>query len=198
MGAYRKLHFGKKFIECLLIHAVDIGSCIHSNHYVVLVGPLGLFDKWEPEVRSLWSLGGFNMINYLKNIYPWWIWLSHSISFDVGVIIILGWCLDKSGSLSGPFLGLAYFVEVSYFMTVFALCILSWTFLFKLVLWLSTSHALSFHHWGFSRLMTTISRSMCSRIILSLILSTSSFLFVALASVLSTAIYSKFPGCSGI
>ena len=134
MGAYRKLHFRKKFIECLLIHAVDISSCIHSNHYVVLVGSLGVFGNWELEVLSLWSLGGSNMINYLKHIYPWWIWLSHSIFVDVGVIIILGWCLDKIGSLFCAFLGLAYFVEVSYFVTVLALCILSWTFLSELVI----------------------------------------------------------------
>ena len=141
MGAYRKLHIRKKFIECLLIHAVDISSCIHSNHYMVLVGSLGVFGDWELEVLSLWSLGGSNMINYLKYIYPWWIWLSHSIFVNVGVIIILGWCLDKIGSLFGPFLGLAYFVEVSYFVTVFALCIPGWTFLSWLVLWFSTSHA---------------------------------------------------------
>ena len=117
MGAYRKLHFRKKFIECLLIHAVYISSCVHSNHYVVLVGSLGVFGDWEFQVFYLWSPGGFNMINCLKHIYPWWIWLSHSNFIDVGVIIILGWCLDKIGSL-GPFLGLAYLVEVSFFVTV--------------------------------------------------------------------------------
>ena len=42
MGAYRKLYFRKKFIECLLIHAVDIGTCIHSNHYMVFVGSFGV------------------------------------------------------------------------------------------------------------------------------------------------------------
>ena len=155
MGAYGKLHFRKRFTECLLIHVVDISSCIHSNHYVVLVGSLGVFGKWELEVLFLWSLGGFNMVNYLKHIYPWWIWLSHSIFINVSVIIIFGWCLEKMGSL-GPFLGLTYFVEVSYFVTDFALCILSWTFLSQLVLWFSTFHALSFHLWGFSRLMTVI------------------------------------------
>ena len=185
------LHFWKNVIECLLIHAVDISLCIYSNHYMVFVGSLGVLGDWELEVLSLWSLGGSNMINYLKHIYPWWIWLSHSIFINVGVIIILGLCLDKIGSLSGPFLGLAYFVEVSYFVTVFALCILSWTFVFWLVIWFSTSHALSFHPWGFSRLVTRIRGSMCSNIILSLILSTTSFLFVALTSVLSMVICSK-------
>ena len=117
--------------------------------------------------------------------------LAVSLQFiGVGIVIILGWCLDKIGSL-GPFLGLAYFMEVSYFVTVFALCILSWTFLSQLVLWFSTSHALSFHSRGFSRLMTVIWRSVCFRIILSLVLSTSSFLFVALAFVLPIVICSK-------
>ena len=95
---------------------------------MVLVGSLGVCDNWEFKVLSLWSPVGSNMINYLKHIYPWWIWLSHSIFINVGVIIILGWCLDKIGSL-GPFPGLAYLVEVSYFVTVLALCILGWTFL---------------------------------------------------------------------
>ena len=156
MGAYRKLHFRKKFIECLLIHAVDISSCVHSNHYMVFAGSLGVFGDWELEVLSLWPLGGSNMISYLKHIYPRWIWLSHSIFIDVGVIFILGWCLDKIGSLSGPFLGLAYLMEVFYFVTVFTLCILSWTFLSQLVVWFSTSHALSFHPRAFSRLMTRV------------------------------------------
>ena len=131
------------------------------------------------------------MVNELKHIYPWWIWLSNSIFINVGVLIILGWCLNKIGSLSGSFLGLVYLVEMSNFVAVLALCILSWAFLSQLVVWFSTSHALSFHPWGFSRLMTRIRRSLCSRIILSLILSTSSFWFVALASVLSMVICSK-------
>ena len=139
-----------------------------------LVGSLWVCGNWEFKVFSLWSPVGSNMINYLKHIYPGWIWLSDSIFVDVGVIFILGWCLDKIGSLAS-FLGLAYLVEVSYFVTFLALCIFSWTFLSQLVLWLSTSHALCFHPWGFSRLMTVIGRSVCSRIILSLVPSTSSF-----------------------
>ena len=122
---------------------------------MVFVGSLGVCGNWEVKVFSLWSPGGSNMINYLKHIYPWWIWLSHSIFINVGVIIILGWCLDKIGSLC-PFPGLAYLVEVSYFATVLTLCILNWTFLSWLVLWFSTSHALSFPPWGFSRLMTDL------------------------------------------
>ena len=158
---------------------------------MVLVGSLGVCGDWEFKVLSLWSPVGSNMINYLKHIYPWWIWLSHSIFIDVSVIIILGWCLDKIGSL-GSFPGLAYLVEVSYFVTVLALCIFSWTFLSQLVLCFSTSHALSFHPWGFSRLLTVIQRSVCSRIILSLVLSTSLFLFVALAFVCLWSYAAKF------
>ena len=122
---------------------------------MVLVGSLGLCGNWLFDVLSLWSPVGSNMINYLKHIYPWWIWLSDSIFVNVGVIIILGWCLDKIGSLAS-FLGLAYLVEVSYFVTVLTLGIFGWIFLSQLVLWFSTSHALSFHPWGFSRLMTVI------------------------------------------
>ena len=152
MGAYRKLYFRKKFIECLFIHVVYISSCVHSDHYMVLAGSLGVCGDWKFEVLSLWSPGGLNMVNCLKHIYPWWIWLSPSNFIDVGVIIILGWCLDKIGIL-GPFLGLAYLVEVSFFVTFLALCILSWAFLSWLVLW---SHALFFHPLGFSRLITMI------------------------------------------
>ena len=83
---------------------------------MLLVGSLGVCGDWEFKVFSLWSPDGSNMINYLKHIYPGWIWLSDSIFIDVGVIFILGWCLDKIGSLAS-FLGLAYLVEVSYFVT---------------------------------------------------------------------------------
>ena len=72
---------------------------------------------------------------------------------------------------------------MSNFMTVFALCILGCKILSWLVFLFSTSHALSLHPWGFSRLMTRIRRSLCSRIILSLILSITSVLFVALGLV---------------
>ena len=169
MGAYRKLYFRKKFIECLFIHAVDTSNCIHSKHYMVFVGSLGVFDYGKFEALPLHSspVG--------LNIYPWWIWLSDSVFIDVSVIIILGWCLNKTDSLFSSFLGLAYLVEMSNFVAVLALCILSWTLLSWLVVWFSTSHAFFFHPWGFSRLMTRIRRSLCSRIILSLILSTSSF-----------------------
>ena len=84
------------------------------------------------EFKMLSSLVGLNMVNWLKHIYPWWIWLSDSIFIDVGVIIILGG-LNKIGSLFSSFLGLAYLVEISNFMAVFALCILGWTLLSWLV-----------------------------------------------------------------
>ena len=137
------------------------------------------------------------MVNQLKHIYPWWIWLSDSIFIDVGVIIILG-CLNKIGSLISSFLGLAYLVKMSNFMAVFALCILGWTLLSWLVIWFSTSHALPLHPYRFSRLMTRIRRSLCSRIILFLILSITSVLFVAVALVLSMVTCSKIYGCIGI
>ena len=65
---------------CLFIHAVYISSCVHSDHYMVLVGSLWVFGNWEFEVLSLWSPGGFNMVSCLKHIYPWWIWLLTPIS----------------------------------------------------------------------------------------------------------------------
>ena len=191
MGAYRKLYFKKKLIECPFIHAVDISTCIHTNHYMVYLGSSRVAGYWKFEVFSLIELSpvGFNMVNYLKRTYPWWwIWLSDSIFIDVGVIIILG-ALDKVGCLFGSFLALAYLVEMSNFMAVFALGILGWTPLSWLVFLFSTSHALSLHPWGFSRLMTRIRRSLCSRIILTLILSITSVLFVALAFVLSMVHY---------
>ena len=106
MGAYRKFHFWKKCFESVLIHAVDISSCIHSDHEVVVVGPLGVACYGKLEVLSLieFSSVGLNMVNHLKHNYPWkWIWLSDSIFINVGVIIILG-ALNKVGSLGGSFL----------------------------------------------------------------------------------------------
>ena len=191
MGAYRKLYFRKKFIECLFIHAVDISTCIHSNHYMEFVGSLGVAGYGKSEVLPPHSSSvGLNMVNKFKHIYPWWIWLSDSIFVDVGVIIILGG-LNKISSLFSSFLGLAYLVEMSNFMAGLTLGIPSWTLLSRLVIWFSTSHSLSLHPWGFSRLMTRIRRSLCSRIILSQILSITLFCFVALALVLSTVMCSK-------
>ena len=90
-------------------------------------------------------------------------------------MVTLRWCcLDKICS-PASFLGLTYLVEVSYFVAFLALCILGCTLLSWLVLQFSTSHTLPFHSWGFSRWLTVIWRSLCSRIILSLVLSTSSF-----------------------
>ena len=196
MGAYRKLYFWKKFIESFLIHAVDISTSIHSNHNVVVVGPSGVAHFGKFEVFSLIELSyvGLSMINHFKHIYPWkWIWLSDSVFISVGVIIILGG-LNKVGSL----LALAHFVEMSNFMTVFALGILGRTPLPQLVFMFSTSHALVLHPWGFSRLMTRIRRSLCSRFILSPILSITSVLFAVLVLVLSTVICSKIYGGAGI
>ena len=125
MGAYRKLHFWKKFIESVLIH--DISTSIHSNHNVVVVGPSGVAHYGKFEVFSLieFSSLGLSMINHFKHIYPWrWIWLSDSIFINVGVVIILGG-LNKVGSLGGSLLALAHFVEMSNFMTFCALGILS-------------------------------------------------------------------------
>ena len=155
VGACREFHFREKFLESLFIHAVYISSCVYSDHEMVLLGSPGVYVNWEFKVLYLWFLGGSNMVNYLKHIYHWWIELSDSILIDVGVIFILGWCLDKISSLAS-FLGLAYLVEVSYFVAFLALCILGCTFLSQLVLRHSTSHALPFHSWGFSGLMTVI------------------------------------------
>ena len=119
------------------------------------------------------------------------------IFINVGVVIVLR-ALNKVGSLFGSPLALAYTVEISNFMTSLALGILSWALLSWLVFLFSTSHALILHPWGFSRLMTRIRRSLCSRIILSLILSITSVLFVALALVLSVVMCSKIYGHTGI
>ena len=200
MEAYRKLYFWKKFIENVLIHAVDISTSIHSNHNVVVLGPSGVAHYGKFEVFSLIesSSVGLNMINHFKHIYPWrWIWLSDSIFINVGVIIILGG-LNKVGSLGGSLLALAYFVEMSNFITFFALGILGRTPLPQLVLIFSTSYALVLHPWRFSRLMTRIRRSLCSRFILSLILSITFVLFAVLALVLLTVMCRKICGCAGI
>ena len=107
---------------------------------------------------------GLNMINHFKHIYPWrWIGLSDTIFINVGVIIVLG-ALNKFGSLGGSFLALAHFVEMSNFMAVLAVSILSRTPLSQLVFIFSTSHALVLHPWGFSRMMTRIRRSLLSQI----------------------------------
>ena len=58
---------------------------------------------WEFKVFSLWSLGGSNMVNYLKHIYQWWIRLSDSIFVDVGYFhsgVVPGH--DYVGTVNGP------------------------------------------------------------------------------------------------
>ena len=107
MGTYRKFHFWKKLIESVLIHAVDISTCIHSHNDVV-VGPSRVACYGEFEVFSLieGSPVIINMVNHFKHIYPWWIGLPVSKFINVGVIIILGG-LSKLNSLGGSFLSLA-------------------------------------------------------------------------------------------
>ena len=123
--------------------------------------------------------------------------MSDSIFSNVGVIVILG-ALKKVGSLGDSFLALAHFVEMSNFMASLVLGILGWAPLSWLVFLFSTSHALVPNPWGFSRLMTRIRRSLCSKFILSLILSITSVLFAVLTLVLSMVICSKIYGCTGI
>ena len=128
---------------------------------MVVVGLLGVACHGKLEVFFLIEFAsvGLNMINHFKHIYPWrWIGLSDAIFINVGVIIILG-ALNKVGSLDGSFLALAHFVEMSNFMTVFALGILGRTPLPWLVFMFSTSHALVLHPLGFSILMSRIRRS---------------------------------------
>ena len=122
--------------------------------------------------------------------------MSDSIFINVGVIIILG-ALNKVGLLGGSFLALAHFVEMSDFMTVFALAILGRTPLPWLVFMFSTSHVFALHFWGFSRLMSRI-RSLLSKFILSPVLSISSVLFAVLGLVLSMVISSKVDRSAGI
>ena len=90
------------------------------------ISPLGVTHYGKLEVLFLieFSSIGLSMIEHFKHIYPWrWIGLSDSIFINVDVIIIFG-ALNKVGSLGGSFLALAHFVEMSNFMTVFALGIL--------------------------------------------------------------------------
>ena len=122
---------------------------------MVLVRSSGVYIDWKLEVFLLQSLGGSNMVNYLKHIYQWWIGLPDSILIDVSVLFALRWFLDKIYS-PASFLGLTYLVEVSYFMAFLALCILGCTLLSWLVLQFSTSYTLPFHSWGFSRWLTVI------------------------------------------
>ena len=192
MGAYRKLHFWKKFIESFLIHAVDISTSIHPYNDVVVVGPSRVAHYGKFEVFPFIELSpvGFNIINHFKHIYPWWIWLSVSKFINVSVILILGDCGEVS-PLGGSFLALPDFVEVPYFVAFLALDILGWIPLSWLVIWFSTSHALPLHPWGFSRMMSRIRRSLLSRFILCPVLSISSVLSAFPTLVLSMVIGSK-------
>ena len=124
MGAYRKLHFWKSSLK-VLIHAVDISTCIHPYNDVVVVGPSRVDCYWKFEVFPIIELSpvSFNMVNHLKHIYPWWIWLPVSNFNNVSIIIIL----HKVSPLGGSLLALTHFVEVFYFVTFLALDILGWT-----------------------------------------------------------------------
>ena len=188
MGTYRE--FRKKSPESLFIHAVYISSCVNSYHYMVFVRSSRVYINWKLEMFLLSSLGGSNMVNNLKHIYHGWIGLPDSILINLSVLFTLRCCLDKMCS-PASFPGLTYLVEVSYFVAFLALCILGCTLLPWLVLWFSTSYTLPFHTWGFSRWLTVIGRSLCSRIILSHILSTGALWFVALSLVLHMVVCSK-------
>ena len=150
METYRKFHFWKKFLESVLIHAVDISTSIHPYNNVVVVGPSRVAHYGKFEVFPFIELSpvGINMVDYFQHIYPWWIWLSVSKFINMGVIIVLGDCSEVS-PLDGSFLALANLVEVSYFVTFLALGILGWTLLSWLVIWFSTSHALPLIPGGF-------------------------------------------------
>ena len=190
----------KVFIESVLIHAVDIGTSIHPDNNVMVVGPLRVacFGKFEVFPFIELSPVGFSMVNHFKHTYPWWwIWSSDSIFISVGVIIILGG-LYKVDPLGGSFLALAYLVEVSFSATFLALGILGWTPLSWLVVLFSTSHALALHPWEFSRMMSRIIRSLLSRFILCLLFSISCILLVLASLVLTMVMWNKVHRSCGI
>ena len=104
------------------------------------------------------------MIYESDHIYSWWIVLSIPKFIIVCVCILLAH-LSHGNSLGGSLLplgGNAHFVEMSYFVTGFALCILCRTLLPWLVFMFSTSHALAFDPSRFSRNMSRIRRSLVS------------------------------------
>ena len=95
MGAYRKLYFWKKFIEFFLIHAVDISTCIHSNHNMMVVGPSGWLTMENlrcfpsltfPLLASIWLTtlsiftleGGFGCLSPFSSMWmlssSWGLW----------------------------------------------------------------------------------------------------------------------------
>ena len=199
MGAYRKLHFWKKFIESFLIHAVDISTSIHPDHNVVVVGPLGWFAMGNlrcfsslnfPLLASIWLTtlsiltlgGGFGCLTPFSSM-----WVS-SVSWDFEQSWLAGWPFSCSGTLCGNV----------HFVTFFAFGILGRTPLSQLVFMFSTSHALVLHPWGISRVMTRNRISLLSRFILSLILSISSVLLAVLGLVLTVVICIKVDRSAGI
>ena len=92
---------GKKFMESVLIHAVDISTCIHSYNDVVAVGPSRVVCYRKFEVFSFIELSpvGFNMINY--HIYPWFINLGVISFWGFGQAEASGWISSCSGKLCG-------------------------------------------------------------------------------------------------
>ena len=163
MGAYRKFHFRKKFLESVLIHAVDISTCIHFYHDVVVVGPFWVAHYGKLEVFSFHQCGCHHHSGGLGQVEP----------------------------SAGSFLALENLVEISYFVTVLALGILYRTPLPWLVFMFPTSHALVLHPWGFSRLMSRIRRSLLSGFILCPWLSISCILLVLALLVLPMVTWNK-------
>ena len=113
MGAYRKLYFWKNFIECFLIHAVDISTSVHSDHNVVAVGALGVAHYGKSEVfpfiklshvgfKYLWlttfsicTFGGFCCLTPFSSI---WV-SSYPGGSEEGWLT--GWLFSCSGTLCG-------------------------------------------------------------------------------------------------
>ena len=126
MGAYRKFHFRKKFFVSVLIHAVDISTCIHSDHEVVVVELSRVACYGESEVFSLieGTPVGIYMIHYPNHIYLRWVGLPVSKFIHMGVIIILRGLSELNLVGGSSFLALAHFVKMSNFVTLLALGIL--------------------------------------------------------------------------
>ena len=98
------------------------------------------YGKFEVFSLHEFSSVGLNMVNYLKHIYPWWIWLSDSILINVVVVIVLAALSNVNSLFRLPF-ALAYTVEMSNFMTSLVLGILSWALVLAGVLVFHISYA---------------------------------------------------------
>ena len=128
------------------------------------------------------------MINHSNHAYPWWIGLSVPKFINMGFLILLV-DLSQSHLLSGSLFALAHFVEMSYIVILLTLGILCRTLLPWLVFIFPTPHALAFHPWGFSRLMSRIRRSLLYRFILCLGFSISHIFLVLSLLVLPIVIW---------